>query len=709
MKLHPLLWKCTWLLIAAFYLPKGGEKLAAQPANDGCVQAIQLTNLDNWCSDVGAFSTVGASPTFSNLPDCFPSLDPLYDVWFSFTAQATDLHVTVIGNTDINSGGTLEDPQFKVFSGDCADLTEIACASDAFNQNVIESFVGPLMPGETYYISVSARYGQSGTFQLCVNNFNQIPDPSSDCATAVLLCDKSPFTVESIQGAGNDLDEVDPETCMREEFASVWYKWTCDNPGPLTFTLTPTNPTDDLDFIVYELPNGVDDCSDKVLLRCMASGENPEDPFSVWEPCTGPTGLSLASSDTEEQPGCFPGDDNFVAHINLESGKSYALVVNNFSNTGNGFSITWGGSSTFLGPKTDFSIEPELGSQCDIDVVTFTDSTEVPAGMTITAYNWYFGQGATPATATGPGPHEVVYSSFGHKSILLQVETDAGCLVTQLRDIFIEPCCPVNAEVSLQLDDVQDPVCYGDGNGSIEVSATGGIPAYQFTLDSVHYQSSGSFYGLPAGEYELFVYDTKGCMDSVEVILSDPPPLIVDAGPDQVINLGESVSLEGSIQEALSPAQPLWIAPPGECVGDPLSCYDCLMPLATPLVSDTFYLTAIDLQGCTDSDTVSVEVIPVRPVYIPNAFSPNGDGINDYFTAYGSAVATSIVKFQVYSRWGDLLFQTGNIPLNNEKLGWNGRAANGSPLKPGVYAYLIEIAFLDCTTGVYYGDVMLIR
>ncbi len=708
-RLHPFFWKFGLLLFTAFYLPKGGGKLNAQPANDGCLQAIQLTDLDNWCSAPDAFSTGGATESSQAAPSCFPLDPPPLDVWFAFTAQATDLHVTVIGNTDINAGGTLNDPQFAVYSGDCTNLTEIACASDAFDQNIIESFAGPLLPGETYYIRVSARYGQTGTFQLCVNNFNQVPSPSSDCATAAVLCDKSPFTVESIQGAGNDTDEVDPSTCMQSEFASVWYKWTCDNPGPLTFTLTPTNPTDDLDFIVYELPNGVDDCSDKKLLRCMASGENIGQPFSAWEPCTGPTGLSLSSADTVEYPGCDPGDDNFLAHINMEAGKSYALVVNNFSNTGNGFSITWGGSGTFVGPKTDFSIEPELGAQCDINMVTFTDETVIPPGMTATSYNWYFGQGANPATATGPGPHDVVYSSFGHKSILLQVETDAGCSVTQVREIYIEPCCDPQTALDIQLDDTQDPACYGESSGSIATSATGGTPGYQFSIDGELYQSIGSFAELPAGEYEIFVQDIKGCMDSVEAVLQQPPPLIVDAGPDQVITLGESVTLEGSIQEALSPAEPLWIAPLSECVTDPLSCYNCLTPLATPLVSDTFYLSATDLDGCSDIDTVFVEVTPVRPVYIPNAFSPNGDGINDYFTAFGGAVATSIVKFQVYSRWGDLLFQTGDIPLNNEKLGWDGRSADGRPLKPGVYAYVIEIAFLDCTTGVYYGDVMLVR
>ncbi len=698
-----------FVLLTGWHLAKAPGFLHAQPSNDACNQAILLTNLDNWCSGSGAFSTAGATESPQALPGCFPFNAPTRDVWFVFTAQAKDLHVTVVGNIPLAPGGTLENPEFAIYSGDCSNLTEIACASDAFNQNVIESFAGPLIPGETYYIRVSARFGNTGTFELCVNNFNQPPDPSSDCATAVVLCDKSPFTVESIQGAGLNTNEVDPASCMQEEFASVWYKWTCDQPGPLTFTLTPTNPTDDLDFIVYELPNGIDDCSGKILLRCMASGENIGAPFEVWEPCTGATGLSLSSTDTQEFPGCSSSDDNFVSHINLESGKSYALVVNNFSNTGHGFSITWGGSSTFLGPKTSFEVEPELGGQCDIDEITFTDETIIPQGMTAVSYTWYFGEGANPATATGPGPHTVVYESFGSKTVVLEVETDAGCTVSDLREIFIEPCCDPATNLDIQLDGSNDPNCHGDFNGSISTSGSGGTPAYQFSIDQEFYQTSGNFIELPAGSYEVFIQDIKGCVDSLEVELIDPPPLIVDAGPDREIDLGESVILEGSIQEALSPATPLWIQPVGECILEPLSCLECLTPTATPLVSSDFVLTAVDLDGCSDEDTVTVSVRPVRPIYIPNAFSPNGDGINDYFTAYGSAVAISISRLQIYSRWGELLFEVTDIPLNNEKLGWDGRSANGRPLEPGVYAYLIDIEFLDCTTGTYYGDLTLVK
>ena len=57
------------------------------------------------------------------------------------------------------------------------------------------------------------------------------------------------------------------------------------------------------------MPGGIDDCSNKVELRCMASGENVGAPFAEWEPCTGATGLALASTDFSEFPGRTLGID----------------------------------------------------------------------------------------------------------------------------------------------------------------------------------------------------------------------------------------------------------------------------------------------------------------------------------------------------------------------------------------------------------------
>src|SRR5690606_21240626 len=184
-------------------------------------------------------------------------------------------------------------------------------------------------------------------------------------------------------------------------------------PGTLSFTLTPNKPSDDLDFAVFELPGGPDDCNNKVMLRCMASGENVGEPFENSEPCTGPTGLSLTSTDLEEFPGCQPGNDNFVAALNMEAGKTYALIVNNFSNSGSGFSITWGGTGTFKGPLADFEIEPSEGVACEEDLL-LVDVSSSQLGS-IVAWNWNFGEGAVPQTAQTAGPHDISYLSVGKK------------------------------------------------------------------------------------------------------------------------------------------------------------------------------------------------------------------------------------------------------------------------------------------------------
>lgn len=686
------------LLAGAVFLL--AERAGAQPLNNECLGAIALTDVTSFCSASGAYTNVGATPSAGAFPFCFPG--PSNDVWFSFVAVATTVNISVIGNTGISTGGTLENPEFALYSGNCAFLTELQCSSDAFGANVTETFAGPLVVGDTYYIRVGARDEQTGTFQLCVNNYNQVPDPNSDCPTGVVLCDKSPFTVESLIGAGSLTNEIDPASCIQAEFASAWYKWTCDQSGTLTFTLTPTNPTDDLDFAVYELPNGIDNCSGKELLRCMAAGENVGEPFSNWADCTGPTGLSLSSNDIVENPGCAPASDNFVAALDMVAGRTYALVINNFSNTGNGFSIQFGGTGTFLGPKPDFTVMPEINNQCDVDTVFVADNSLLPPGTTGT-YTWTFGQGAIPATATGPGPHQVVYASFGSKSIVLQVETDQGCIVTEVRTIFIEPCCDPATNLQINLDNFTDPICFGEPTGTIDVSGTGGTPPYQFSIDGQTFVPLGNFINLFAGDYTLYVQDIKGCLDSLTVTLTDPPQLLVDAGENVTIDLAESTNLQGTILTLGAVIDTFYWDN-----GQWLSCTNCFDPVATPFVTTVFEFTAVNDAGCPATDTVIVTVVAVRPVYIANVFTPDFDGINDFFTAYGGPAASIIREMLIFDRWGGLVFQADNIPLNADKLGWDG-TSGGRDVVSGVYAYLFQIEFLDGVIGTYKGDITVLR
>ncbi|MBR9920372.1 MAG: T9SS type B sorting domain-containing protein [Bacteroidetes bacterium] len=673
--------------------------LLAQPINDKCLDAIELNDLDNWCSPVGEFTTQDATLSPEPIPSCFP-IEDFKDVWFRFTAQATDLNVTVIGDVINAPGGTLTFPEVAIYSGDCGALTEIQCFSDAFGNNVAGTLVSGLLPGSNYYLRVAARDEDEGTFQLCVNNYNLIPDPESDCPDGVVLCDKSSFNVSQLEGAGQLTNEVDG-TCIGQEFSSVWYKWTCDDPGSLTFTLTPDNPTDDLDFAVFEMNNGIDDCSDLTLLRCMASGENVGAPFPDWEPCTGETGLALGDPDVEEIAGCQNGDNNFVDALDMVSGKTYLLVVNNFSNTGFGFSIEFGGTGTFLGPSPDFTFDPPTGTECDNDVITFTNNSIIPPGFTA-SYEWSFGEGASPQTATGPGPHDVVYNSFGDKGVLLQIVTEEGCIVNDVQELFIEECCDPDTELMINLEDLINPICFGDPTGFFEVAASGGTPTYLFSVDNNVYQSSGVFNQQSAGLYTVYLQDIKGCRDSLEVELVDPVPLLVDAGEDQTVQLGFDADLLATVTPIGSLVQYFWMP------ANSLDCIDCPDPTAFPPGTTTYYIEVEDDLGCRAIDSVTIFVDPIRPIYIPNAFSPNNDGVNDFFSIFGNPAAVQINEFRIFSRWGELLYEATNIPLNDPKLGWDG-TFRGKPMNSGVFAYYAEILFLDGVEGIYKGDITLVR
>lgn len=495
--------------------------LSAQPINDECEDAILIQDVTNWCSNVAEFTNVDATESGFGPATCFSEAGN--DVWFTFTPIATDVTITIIGNTSQGSGGSLNQPEVALYQGDCnGTINEEQCETDVANNDVIELYKGGLVVGLPYLIRVQGRNDNTGTFQICINNYNPPVNPGSDCFTEAVLCNKEPFVVQQVIGAGSDPSEANDADCLNGfggnvESNSTWFAWTAASDGTLTFVLTPLNPADDLDFVLYELPNGPLDCDDKTVLRCMASGD-----FSFPSNCMGPTGLDDDNTDFSEAPGCSdPSQDNFLAALEMTAGTTYALMVNNFSASGNGFSMEFGGTGEFVGPEAAINSDEPDETLCVGESITFTDGSSFQNGS-ITEWEWNFGPGAMPATSTSQGPHTVSYNTPGPKSVILTISTDRGCIVTEIATILVE-CCTDHFDVQESISDV---ICAGAPTGAIDLTVNSDFAPYDFTWSNG--ADTEDLTDLPPGDYSVTIEDASTCSVEFNYTVTTPPSFGVD-------------------------------------------------------------------------------------------------------------------------------------------------------------------------------------
>ncbi|MDX1477903.1 MAG: gliding motility-associated C-terminal domain-containing protein [Saprospiraceae bacterium] len=122
-------------------------------------------------------------------------------------------------------------------------------------------------------------------------------------------------------------------------------------------------------------------------------------------------------------------------------------------------------------------------------------------------------------------------------------------------------------------------------------------------------------------------------------------------------------------------------------------------------------VTAVGPESCgavaTSLSCETREIIPPR-VYVPNVFSPNGDGVNDMFFVQANDEVGEVVSLRVYDRWGELMFARKSIPVNIPETGWDGTFA-GEAVPPGVYVYRVEVQTVTGETIVLTGDVTVMK
>jgi gliding motility-associated-like protein len=245
--------------------------------------------------------------------------------------------------------------------------------------------------------------------------------------------------------------------------------------------------------------------------------------------------------------------------------------------------------------------------------------------------------------------------------------------------------------------------CFGDSTGQLAAQATGGTPPFRYSIDGVHYQVDTSFLNIPARTYNVTVRDSTGCKKSIPILVPEPAQVQVNVGPDLTLDLGFSAQLRAVVVPSNRNYQYSWIPQDSS-----IRCATCQHIVVSPIVNTMYRVTVRDTAGCTGFDELLVKVVKNRPIYFPNVFSPNHDGVNDWFYAYGNPSAVKITDFKIFNRWGSLVFQTQNIPLDEMTLGWNGQF-NGRELDSGVFAFFAKILFVDGEELLYTGDITLMR
>ena len=286
---------------------------------------------------------------------------------------------------------------------------------------------------------------------------------------------------------------------------------------------------------------------------------------------------------------------------------------------------------------------------------------------------------------------EIVISTSGIYSVT--ISDGIGC--TSEAEISISPSITFDLKY-------ENPSCSGEENGWIMFeNISGGMSPIQYSIDGGnHFFLDDIFEGLPAGGYNIIVEDAEGCQIEKYIMLDSPEPIVVDAGDDIVVGLGGTVFLNAftNVDDPVITWSP----------SDYLECPSCLETTATPLHSIQYELEVMDSQGCVEKDLVNITVNNRSGIYVPNAFSPNGDGINDFFTIHSDVSITEVLSLKVFDRWGGIVFSKNNLRPNVVEDGWDGRA-KGKLSHVGVYIYVAEMQRVDGEIEFISGEVALVR
>jgi len=249
------------------------------------------------------------------------------------------------------------------------------------------------------------------------------------------------------------------------------------------------------------------------------------------------------------------------------------------------------------------------------------------------------------------------------------------------------------------------PKCFGDAVGEITIfdlpNAKGRV---EYSLDGTLFQPIDplpfTIEKLAPADYQLFIQDENDCQASTDFTIPMPLDNQLTLGAVKDLVLGDSLIIIPDANFVIDRFE--WTA------NVPLTCVDCLELKTIPTKAGQYKLTAFDTSGCSVSATVNVNLRKETTVYLPNAFSPNADGLNDVYQIFMDNSVTQLNSLRIFDYEGRLMYQAYNRSSNDSTVGWDGEF-NGQKMLPAVFVVFAEVELLDGTTRTYSQTMTLVK
>lgn len=359
---------------------------------------------------------------------------------------------------------------------------------------------------------------------------------------------------------------------------------------------------------------------------------------------------------------------------------------------------------TSLSPGSyTIAVKDTIGCQANQSVTITADSPPTISNLQTTPPSCETANGQVIVTAAG-GKSPLTYSiNYGvsFQSSPVFPKLTGGTYTLRVRDAN---GCEVNRAVGIPsykpmviLSTTFVPTTCGQPNGQATMTVGNGRAPVQYSLNNVTFQPGPIFTNLPAGPYTLLAKDSTNCTVSQSVSIA------ASTGP-KVAGVQTLASACGDQNGSM------YITPGAATPAVDFSLDGKIFqqnPVFSGLKAGTYTLTQKDGNNCLITQLVAIPLDCADHIYLPTAFSPNHDALNDVLTVHFGFPSISIIAFTVYDRWGAVLYNRANFAIKSGEPLWDGQL-NGQTAPAGTYAYRLDCLFPDGTPMSYRQVVVLL-